>query len=228
MITHDNPRSIDTAGVACEACAVPRLLIVPGLRGSDPAHWQSWLQRRHRRSVRAQLSDPDRPDLAAWSDDVGRTLAQEPPGPWIAVAHSFGGLAVLHHLMHGPVPRPGGTAIVGALLVAPASPDRHGVAALLGQRPIGVDLWVVSSSDDPWLPTHLALPWAARWGARLHDLGPAGHVNVASGFGRWPKGQEMVQKLLQRWHARHADEAAGRSPFSLREAPRPSGHLAGT
>ena len=234
-----NPHGVhvptDRALVECEGCVVPRVLIVPGLRGSGPEHWQSWLQRRYRRSVRARIGDLNRPDLQAWSDDVGRTLAEEAPGPWVAVTHSFGGLALLHHLLNRPLPQPSPrestpalrAEIVAALVVAPASPRRHGAEAVLAQRPSGVDLWVVSSSDDPWLPTHLALPWAACWGARLHDLGPAGHINVDSGFGRWPQGQAMLQKLLQRWHAQRAAPPHENGAFTLRASPRPAGHLAG-
>lgn len=202
-----------STAVSCDNCVVPRLLIVPGLNDSGPMHWQSWMQRRHRSSLRAAVTDWSRADLGRWSDDIAATLAAQPPGPWIAVAHSFGCLAVLRALQRHPPARPGHAGVFAALLVAPASPQRHGSEALLRQRMGDVDLLVVSSSNDPWLPTDAALPWAATWGARLHDLGPAGHINAEAGFGPWPWAQDRVVQMRQRWHARrHAESEAAPKP----------------
>ncbi len=158
--------------------------------------------------MRAEVDDWSRPDLDRWTEAVRRTIDRQPAGPWIAVGHSFGCLAVLQLLLHGGDASAHGS-IVGALLVAPACPERHGCAQPLAARPAGVDLQVLSSSNDPWLPTDRALPWASRWGAGLHDLGDAGHVNPAAGFGPLPLAHEWVVRLRQRWHARrHAAEAA--------------------
>lgn len=122
------------------------------------------------------------------------------PGPWLAVAHSYGCLALLQHLAARA--QPGARCgVVAALLVAPANPQRHGVAARLQQRAALREITVVASSNDPWLPTGAALPWAQRWGARLLDLGDAGHINIASGHGPWPLGRTLVERQLQRWHA---------------------------
>jgi uncharacterized protein len=193
----------------CLTCREPRLLVVPGLHDSGPVHWQSWLQRRHRSSLRVAVADFAEAEVERWAADVAHTLAAEPPGPWIAVAHSFGCLAVLRHLLQpASSARAAHHGVVAALLVAPASPERHGLAAALRARPEGVEIVVVSSSNDPWLPTDAALPWAAAWGARLHDLGDVGHINAESGFGPWPQGQELVTRLRQRWHARRQADAA--------------------
>jgi hypothetical protein len=32
---------------------------------------------------------------------------------------------------------------------------------------------------------------AKRWGAEFVDMGEAGHINVASGFGPWPEGRAL-------------------------------------
>ncbi|MNL66946.1 hypothetical protein D3C87_1914830 [compost metagenome] len=36
---------------------------------------------------------------------------------------------------------------------------------------------------------------STRWGSRLVDLGHAGHINVASGFGRWSRGYDLLTVL---------------------------------
>src|SRR6185436_1737064 len=101
-----------------------RLLVIPGLHGSGEAHWQTWLQAHYKRSRRVEQDDWRVPDLARWSACIEQTLGAEPPGPWIAVAHSFGCLALAHHLAQRGR-KPGG--IGAALLVAPADPARFGV-----------------------------------------------------------------------------------------------------
>lgn len=183
----------------------PRLLVIPGLHDSGPGHWQTWLERRWRSSRRVVQHDWARADLAAWSRRIGEVLAAEPPGPWIAVAHSYGCLALLDHaLEHRP---PDGASIAAALLVAPANPARFGVEAALRRRVPLTRSTVLASSNDPWLPTHAALPWAHAWGLPMMDLGEAGHVNVASGHGPWPLMLKLVERQRQCWHAgRHAEQ----------------------
>lgn len=194
-----NVPDIGPSAAGCCGAPRPRLLVVPGLHGSGSDHWQSWLQRRTPGSRRVEQLDWHTPDLGAWAARIRHTLQAEPPGPWIAAAHSFGCLAVVQHLLSPEVDadRP----VVAALLAAPASPWRFGVDALLMRRVTRAALTVLASSNDPWLPTEAALGWAHAWGARLTDLGDAGHVNTASGHGPWPQVLPHLERLRQRWHA---------------------------
>ena len=104
-----------------------RVLIIPGLRNSEPSHWQSWLQTQYRGARRVQQPDWHTPDLARWSAQIDDTLSKARPGTtWVAVAHSFGVLALAHHIgRHHAEGRP--HAIVSALLVAPADPVKFKV-----------------------------------------------------------------------------------------------------
>ena len=36
---------------------------------------------------------------------------------------------------------------------------------------------------------------AKAWGAELVDIGNAGHINTASGYGEWPEGERLLQRL---------------------------------
>ena len=54
-----------------------RLLVIPGLNDSGPAHWQSWLQAQYgRRAVRVEQDDWQRADLARWAHSSSSGWAQ--------------------------------------------------------------------------------------------------------------------------------------------------------
>ncbi|HEX6703713.1 MAG TPA: alpha/beta hydrolase [Albitalea sp.] len=172
----------------------PRLLIVPGLHDSGPAHWQSWLQGLHRDACRVRQRDWSDPDLDRWSARIDTTLAHAGEGPFVAAAHSFGCLALAHHLAQRP-----DSPIVAALLVAPADPARFGIAERLGARRLERSTTVVTSDTDPWMRAAEARRWAARWGSHVVNLGDAGHINVESGFGPLPLAARWVDGMRQRY-----------------------------
>jgi len=174
----------------------PRLLIVPGLHDSGAAHWQTWLQGLYRHSVRVQQADWHTPDLDRWSARIGQTLERAGPGPWIVAAHSFGCLALAHHLAHSTA-RPG-HGVTAALLVAPAEPDKFGLADQLPQAALPVLSTLVASETDPWMTALSARRWAGRWGSHWVNLGDVGHINAESGFGPLPFARRWVLAMAQR------------------------------
>lgn len=165
----------------------PRLLVIPGLHDSGPAHWQSWLQSFYRDAERVQQRDWSEPHLQRWADRIAGTLDRAGGGPWVAVAHSFGCLALVRHLAERA-----DSPIRAALLVAPAEPDKFGLAARLPAHGLSVPSTVFSSDSDPWMSAASARRWAARWGARLVNLGDAGHINAEAGFGPLPRARRWV------------------------------------
>ena len=56
---------------------------------------------------------------------------------------------------------------------------------------------VVGSLNDPYMPLEQCRHYASLWGSDLIDLGHAGHINVARGFGRWVHGYRLAS-LIQR------------------------------
>jgi uncharacterized protein len=171
-----------------------RLLIVPGLHDSGPAHWQSWLQGQYRDSLRVRQRDFGDPHLDRWAARIATVLDQAGGAQrWIAVAHSFGCLALARHLALAPE-----SPIAAALLVAPAEPDKFGVATLLPQHPLGVPSTLVASDSDPWMRADSTRRWAARWGSHWLTLGDAGHINAESGFGPLPLAKRWVTATRQR------------------------------
>ena len=192
--------------------APPRLLIVPGLHDSGEAHWQTWLQSLYRHSLRVQQDDWHTPDLASWSRRIAHTLAAAGPGPWIVAAHSFGCLALAHHLaLHA-----GHHSVAGALLVAPAEPDRFGLAQALPQQVLPVASTLLASDTDPWMSADSARLWARRWGSHWINLGDVGHINAEAGFGPLPYARRWVLATAQRLQREQHGNAAPLSTAPLR------------
>jgi predicted alpha/beta hydrolase family esterase len=174
----------------------PRLLIVPGLHDSGPAHWQTWLEQRQPGALRVRQADWKRPALEAWAEQVDRTLDHAGGGPWIAAAHSFGCLALAQHLLQRP-----DTPLQAVLLVAPADPQKFGVDTLL-DAPLPVAASWVASTNDPWMSFGSSLRWAERWGCGWTSLGAAGHINAEAGFGPLPLAARWVRAAGQKLQRR--------------------------
>jgi predicted alpha/beta hydrolase family esterase len=112
------------------------------------------------------------------------------------IAHSFGCLASVVAASRLP------ERVAGALFVAPACPEKFGITARIPIAPLTFPAVLAASRNDPWMKYLSAVVWADRWGARLVDLGAAGHVNVDSGHGAWPEGLALfrdLQRSLESW-----------------------------
>lgn len=164
------------------------IIIVPGLHGSGSDHWQTWFESRLPETRRVIQEDWSDPQLVRWSENVLRILQAVHEPAWI-VAHSFGCLASVHatHQLEDKV--------AGLMLVAPADPEKFGVTSLLPTQALPCPSILVGSRNDPWMPIARSQEWAERWQSRFIDLGNAGHINTASGFGPWPRGLEILNEL---------------------------------
>jgi predicted alpha/beta hydrolase family esterase len=163
-------------------------LIIPGLNSSGAAHWQTWLESQIPDVIRVIQPDWKRANLAEWSSRIRRDISRH-AGPILIAAHSFGALAAVQAAEDYR------ERVVGALLVAPADPEKFGIADLLPDRPLGFPATIVASANDPWLSFDRALTLATRWGANFVDLGNAGHINAESGFGPWPLGLALLRQF---------------------------------
>ena len=163
-------------------------LIIPGLNSSGLTHWQTWFETRLPDAVRVVQSDWKSADLPQWSSRVRREISRQ-KGPILIAAHSFGVLAAVQAAEDYR------ERIAGALLVAPADPDKFGVSEHLPQGPLSFPTTVVASLNDPWLSIDKAARLAARWGSNFIDIGAAGHINADAGFGPWPYGLALLQQF---------------------------------
>jgi uncharacterized protein len=193
-----------------------RVLIVPGLHDSGPAHWQTWLQQQSRRALRVRQRDWTDPDLERWSDRIAATIASEPPARWIAVAHSFGCLALARHVARSRSGSPDlHRPLRAVLLVAPADPSKFGVAPLLPAARLPLRSTVIGSETDPWMTGVEARRWAGLWGARFVSLGDAGHINAEAGFGPLPQAKAFVVAMTQRLAGERRIDHVGAAELSF-------------
>ncbi|HEV7817008.1 MAG TPA: alpha/beta hydrolase [Janthinobacterium sp.] len=167
-----------------------RVLLVPGLNNSGPGHWQSRWQALHPAFERVEQDDWDQPDLREWAARLDQVRARERRST-LLVAHSFGCLTSVASIAGDP------RGIAGVLLVAPADPDKFGVAAALPHHELPCPSIVISSSDDPWMNIGSAALWARRWGSEFIAAGALGHINGESGLGDWPFGQARLRALAE-------------------------------
>ena len=54
---------------------------------------------------------------------------------------------------------------------------------------------VAASRNDPLCRFHRACDMAFAWRSRFVDLGDVGHLNPASGYGEWPRAEELIGEL---------------------------------
>lgn len=194
------------------------VLIVPGLYGSEPAHWQSRWESEIDGAERVLQDDWNAPDLERWLAALRRHVEARPGA--VLVGHSLGSTLIAHLAARHP-----GLDIGGALLVAPADPELRasrirGIAAFgpVPDRPFSFPAIVVASRTDPYMRIERARIIANMWDAAFIDAGDAGHINVASGHGGWPAGLRLLDRLLAR-----RSRAAAPAPWQGRPAGLPGG-----
>lgn len=183
-------------------------LIVPGLDGSPAPHWQHWWAATDATAAMVELSDPDRPLPAVWDIELAGMILRHPD--CVLVGHSLGAVLIARLLARWPHLR-----VRAALLVAPADPAKGSRIASFAPLPnaqLGVATTVVASRNDSWMSFSQARDLARCWGAEVVDLGFAGHINVASGFGPWPMAKELRDDLLLQTQP---VSGSGRAPLQL-------------
>lgn len=171
-------------------------VVVPGIWGSDPDHWQSrWQDERGDAAVRIAPTSWSEPEPEDWDRAITAAVdaCARPP---LLVAHSLGVLAVADWLAEHAVGH-AAERVVGAFLVAPPDPGApvfpaEAAAFRAPQRPVAAPTALVVSDDDPYCSADRAVGFAAVLGARVLRVGDRQHVNVASGVGAWPEGRRLL------------------------------------
>ncbi len=173
-----------------------QVLILPGIGGSGPSHWQSRWEALHPEYQRIEMPDWDAPELGVWLSRIDSAVAAATL-PVVIVAHRLGCLAVAHWAARGgrlhaarlvAVPDP-----AGALY-----PEAARTFADPPLSPLPFPSRMVASHDDPYGSYAHAERCAAAWRSELCDVGLRGHINADSCLGDWPEGQQLLAGLLAR------------------------------
>jgi uncharacterized protein len=179
----------------------PTVLIVPGLRDHVEDHWQTLLARKLPRVRTVPPLEHDKLSCAARVAALDAALSQI-DGPVVIVAHSAGVMMTAHWAQSHR------REIQGALLAAPAdletplppgypTPDQlqqHGWLPIPRTR-LPFPSIVAASTNNPLARFERVAALADAWGSRLIDIGAAGHLNPAAGYGDWPLAIELLAGL---------------------------------
>ncbi|GAA1481678.1 alpha/beta hydrolase [Gordonia sinesedis] len=180
------------------------VVIVPGLRDHVADHWQTHLAERVPNARTVPPLDLDRLSRAAQVAALDAVIS-DIAGPVVLVAHSAGVQTVVQWATeHGSR-----GVVLGALLVAPADlelplppgyPSEEAIQAggwrPIPRRTLPFPSVVGVSRTDPLGGFRRVTGMAECWGSRVTDLGDVGHVNPASGYGYWPRAEELLAELV--------------------------------
>ncbi len=170
-------------------------LIVPGLNGSGPGHWQT-LWEEHFGFDRVRQRDWDRPDAHEWVETLDQAILSL-PGSILIVAHSLGCLTVAQWAETHP--DHAGRIRAALLVTAPdlttSLPVRDAASGFIVDRAFApaLPLYSRGSENDPHMTLEAAGRLAASLGSRFANAGRVGHINVDSGHGPWPDGVAVLR-----------------------------------
>jgi uncharacterized protein len=204
----------ETGGPEMLPGPAPTLVLVPGLRGDVPDHWQTRLAADRPDALPLPALGRGNASLLTRVIQLDAAVAQI-EGPVVLVAHSAGVLVTVHWAAR-QASRFGSSVarthpVVGALLATPPAlatplpPEYPSLSTLRdnGWLPIPEErLWfpsiLAASSNDPLSDPDRVRGLAEAWGSRLVVLGPVGHLNPASGYGDWAGVQTLLTNLAPR------------------------------
>ena len=180
-----------------------QILIIPGWGNSGPGHWQSVWGDELPNTRRVEQREWIDVALDDWVDTLDHYV-RDCRAPVVLVAHSLSCILVAHWASRCPT-----EAVCAALLVAPtdvedgsAIPPETRCFAPIPRHRLPFKTIVVASADDPYTKADRAAELATCWGSSLWNIGAAGHINVAAGFGPWPEGRAILAELIQGAHCR--------------------------
>ena len=176
---------------------LPKVLMVPGLGSSGTQHWQTIWEPQLPGCERIQQRDFDNAVCSEWIENINAVVQRQNKDVEL-VGHSCGSLAIAHWAVKYR------RKIAGAFIVAPSDVEMPGFPYHpVGFAPIPLERLpfpsiVVASSEDEYASFKRSQQFAKAWGSELLNIGSAGHINAASGYGPWPEGLKLLNEFLHR------------------------------
>ena len=182
-------------------------LILHGLYGSGPGHWQTWLagRLRERGSLVSypELPEPDAPRLDRWLEALDSELALQRDG-LVVLCHSLACVLWLQYAHRGGAQR-----AERVLLVAPPSPSVK-LPGAQGFFPLSVEpeeaaraagsTRIVATDNDPYCPEGAEQLYGEPLALPVCLVRGGGHINTDAGYGPWP---EVERWALAEQRAKH-------------------------
>jgi uncharacterized protein len=171
-----------------------QILIVPGLYGSGPDHWQSQWEKQHPEFSRVEQDDWSTPACHDWVASLDAAI-REAEDKVILVGHSLGSVTIAHWACRY------GRKIVGALIVAPSDTEATTFPeGTSGFAPVPTCRFpfpstVIASTEDPYMAVERVTRLSEAWGSNFITIGPHGHISTADGFGPWPEGLQYITEM---------------------------------
>jgi len=174
------------------------VLIIPGLGGASAEHWQARWVKAHSQCQSVQQNNWNLPEYSGWIEGL-ETAIQDCATPPYLVAHSLGCSVVAHWAL-----KHSGTAIQGALMVAPAdvnsedhTPPETRIFAPMPMTQLPFNSTVVASTNDPYVDLQQAKLFATAWGSDFINVGACGHINADSHLDNWDEGWDILTEMTQ-------------------------------
>ncbi|WP_316830316.1 alpha/beta hydrolase [Pedobacter aquatilis] len=169
--------------------------IVPGLGNSGAEHWQTYFEKSGTNFTRIGQNDWDTPTCADWVENISKAIINHEPGNIVLIGHSLGCMAIANWAKSAKI------TIKGALMVAPSDVEAPKYNfETLGFESVPLDkinfkTIIVASTNDEWISINRARFFADSWGSEFINIGEAGHINAASGYGEWKEGLEILERF---------------------------------
>jgi uncharacterized protein len=178
------------------ALAQPVCLAVPGLGDASPSHWLRLWENERDDCGRIDLGCWDDPIRNVWLSRIDQAVGTA-GGPVILVAHGLGCLTIAWWA--GLLGKRAARRVAGALLVAPADPERPGADERIARFGLPTAMLpfpaiLVASRNDPAASFERARDMAGEWVTDFHDAGMAGAMDEA--LGPWKEGQRLLDILV--------------------------------
>ena len=179
----------------------PAVVLVPGMRGPSPEHWQTLLaeQLPEARHVPPLGREPRNVSehveaLQAVLEDLDTSV--------FLVAHSAGVITTVHWASRHK------GRVAGALLATPPDlviplPEEYPSLEQLANldwlpvplEPLPFASILAVSADDPLSDPDRVRGFGDAWGCVIRPIGAVGHLNPASGYGEWPDAMRLLDEL---------------------------------
>lgn len=182
-----------------EHLASRSVMVVPGLGGSGPTHWQTHWELAHPGWIRCEQRDWDHPSRDEWVETLGRAVASA-PHPVVLVGHSLGVATIAHAAAAGLLAK-----VERAFLVAMPDIERADFPvdlcpgfSPLPRSALPFPSTMVGSTNDPWITPERLRHFSSILGATYFDAGQRHHIGTHSGLGAWEEGLGLFEAFLAR------------------------------